>query len=226
MNMLLHEWSPSKLSSPDRGQSIFLPSATSLSIKPICPSIREELWVSVCLPALICLNHLTSITPITSILFCQNHYFWMISRFHAPEGSRHFYVRGNSWGSCFDECHTPLIQILHCTHFTQCLRFLIVKPLRRISNCPTLAPPSGCIKKGFSLWFTSSVFSLKQTLCHQNDLKHKYYIHRVAVVFTIQILKIYNKFEFCTSTEWEQVDHPWWFLCIFTLSHLMRFPRL
>lgn len=45
MNMLLHEWSPSRLLYPERGWNIFLPSSTSLSVQVLKRSFG---WASVC----------------------------------------------------------------------------------------------------------------------------------------------------------------------------------
>lgn len=62
------------------GGVVILRSSTSLSVKLLRPRILEELCVrSVCLPALICLSHFASITPIRSLILCQVHHFWMIS---------------------------------------------------------------------------------------------------------------------------------------------------
>lgn len=71
---------------------IFLSSSTGLPVKPFCRSIHEELWMSVCLPALILLSHHTSITPITSINICQLHYFSVINCLHIPEENCHFCI--------------------------------------------------------------------------------------------------------------------------------------
>lgn len=138
--MLLHERSkhPSLCL---RGR--FLPSSSSLSVNALCPSIREELWMSVCPSASSALSQ-------SSHFYYPNHISHLLSDpllldDQPPSRTRGklSFLHHRSWGSRLDEGHNPLIPILHSTHFTQCLRFFIEKEKCRISQFPSLALPSG-----------------------------------------------------------------------------------